>query len=940
MFNMANFYTKRAAMKFSPFFLIPLMCVAELPKPLCPIPANATYFAVGAGLPFETSFEEQAPENVDENPHSGKQCYKYQGDGKYSYRKFILALEPEVSYEVTMMVRKEVCSPEIAKQMDMAVCNYAKDSKKADLYFIGGKDIPGQGNWHELRFVFKTKNDMYNCGLMLYNRTNLAMWIDDLKIRRLDEQEAASAEAKIVNANLVDRPLPPAIDTSNEDWMFNRRGIEALDPNFILPPFTPIKASENSVEVWGRTYLLGQHGLPEEVTALDEQLFAKGMEFSATVNEKEEIFKPEYTTILRKHKGVVEYLSRMTGETVDAEIRTQVEYDGMMRIDFTIIPRGCVALNHFNYKITMDNTQAKYLHYTGSRDSGMSLNVQKSSFTMAIPKQEGLVWESPFKLLVWLGSEDKGFLWFTSSEKEWNPLDREKRPDALKVVRGNAGTSLQITPVSSELLIARPTTWTFGLMATPARPKPKGWRGNSMNYDYFAADAEKYCGQKVKVLYSSGSYDYLPPASPNKARVGFYPRIYDDAIYKERIAREHAKGRLFGIYIDPILCNLGIYKELGKYKAVTWNPVTDNAEAQNSSDDSDFLWQAPEIKKYFGEWTKLPVSTAPYGSNRGERQFQPGLGSRYADFFCFLMEQHAKCGVDGVANLDEWGPTADCNLMHDAGWLGRDGKVYPEYDWWARRDLVKRLCAVFLKERGKMPIMFVHTAATMLLPSASFCEACLTGELWNTAYYRNPGVYDKYGVNKEKILQSLNDGGADFLYWAAPPERWVIESGTPFGWYCQMMANFTKSPDLSKEYSDSDAATRDYVMMCLLHDNLIYPIFCKPQAAWKAIKIKQDFGIADDAVEYFPYYGKKIPVKATNGKEIYAVSYKNGKKWLAIVGNASLENQEILLCLNSDYIQSASNITDAESGEILSLASGEVKISVPRRDYRMLLINE
>lgn len=288
MFNMANFYTKRAIMKFLPFFLIPLMCVAELPKPLCPIPAKATYFAVGAGQPFETSFEEQAPENVEENPHSGKQCYKFQGDGKYSYRKFILALEPEASYEVTMMMRK--------------------------------------------------------------------------------------------------------------------------------------------------------------------------MEFSATVNEKEEIFKPEYTTLLRKHKGVVEYLSRMTGATVDAEIRTQVEYDGMMRIDFTIIPRGCVALNHFNYKITMDNAQAKYLHYTGSRDSGMSLNVQKSSFTMAIPKQERLVWESPFKLLVWLGSEDKGFLWFACSEKEWSPLSREKRPDALKVVRGNAGTSLQITPVLVELLIARPTT--------------------------------------------------------------------------------------------------------------------------------------------------------------------------------------------------------------------------------------------------------------------------------------------------------------------------------------------------------------------------------------------------------------------------------------------------------------------------------------------------
>ena len=52
---------------------------------------------------------------------------------------------------------------------------------------------------------------------------------------------------------------------------------------------------------------------------------------------------------------------------------------------------------------------------------------------------------------------------------------------------------------------------------------------------------------------------------------------------------------LFGIYIDPILCNIGIYKDMSQYKSVGWDPTTDNADAAGTKIDAPFLWQPPEF---------------------------------------------------------------------------------------------------------------------------------------------------------------------------------------------------------------------------------------------------------------------------------------------------------------------------------------------------------
>ncbi|MBQ9787558.1 MAG: hypothetical protein IJW33_05255 [Lentisphaeria bacterium] len=757
----------------------------------------------------------------------------------------------------------------------------------------------------------------------------------------------AAEPVKTASSTLVKRPVPPVDEAvaaeEEKDWLVNRRGIEGLDDDFILPPFSPIDFKNSSASVWGREYTFSKFNLLEKVKILGENFLACPMEFSAVVNGKKVNFKTGKQILLREHKGVVELYTRANSKDVDIEVRTTIEYDGMIKVDFTFDPRGSVQIDKFSYTITYPEKYAQFIHYTGARDGGYSLNVPRLSNTRRLPEGEGTVWESPFKILVWLGSYDRGLLWFCESEKNWSPHDRKARKEGLAVIRKDGLVKLQITPVSQPKLIGKPATYTFGLMATPVRPRTPGWRGTDMDYENIA-EANLKNGIKTPVIYSSASYDYLPndPKRRNPAAAGFYPRIYNVEAYRARVEKAHAMGSVFGIYIDPILCNFGIYKDMADYQTniTSWDPTTDNADASGTKIEAPMLWQAPEVKKYFLEWRREPVSTAPYGRNLGERQFQAGLGSRYADMLCYFLEKHAALGCDGIANLDEWGPVPDANARHDMGYYELDGKRYPEYDWFGRRDLLKRMCAIFYKKHGRLPIMRVHLAATLVVPIASFCDSVVTGENINSAYFNGASLMDKYTVNREGILKSINGKSEDFLYYTATPDRWAIEyGGQAFGWNVCVMSNLRKSPQLNKEYAFSDIAARDYLAMCLLHDNTLWPVFCNPKSARKVLKIKQDFRIGDEKVKFYPYWGETHPV-SVSGKEAYAVTWENGNDYLVAVANLARDGQKLTVALNKEFFPGKAEIINAESGEKVALNGGEFSFELSRRNFNLFIIKK
>ena len=907
------------------------------------IPQSASSPAAPAG-PKKTvcaavlDFESDAPDHVTEEPYQGTRCYKFAGNGKSACREFPLKLEAGTAYRITLQMKKEVAPFSEAKKITFQVGSGTPGSPKFRSYLTGGDGISGDGKWNDFSGTFDTPAGTGSCTLALHNPTSMTVFLDDVRIEKLGKPAGVSK----TDTNLVTRPLPPFTDAdaAKEDWLTNRRGIEALDDDFILPPFSPVKFSGKTASVWGRDYTFGKFNLLDGVKILGKEFLAAPMEFTAVVNGKQVEFKTGPQIVLRQKKGIVELYSRASSPDVDIEVRTAVEYDGMIKVDFTFDPRGSVRIDKFQYAFACPEKYAQFIHYTGAREGRMSLNVPRISNTRRLPEGQGSVWKAPFKILVWLGTYDRGLLWFCGSEQGWSPHARSARKQGMEVIRKEGTVKLVVTPVSEPKLIGRRTTYTFGLMATPVRPRTPGWRLTDMNYEYYAKTAKRKYGADTPLIYSSGSYDFLPPATRNPEAVSYYPRLYNIAAYRQRVENVHKQNSLFGIYIDPILCNLGIYRDMSQYSAsVGWDPTTDNADAAGTRIDAPFLWQPPEVKKYFAEWHKEPIATAPYSKQYGERQFQPGLGSRYADLFCYLLEQHAENGCDGVANLDEWGPVPDQNARHDMGYYEADGQRYPEYDWFGRRDLIKRMCAVFYKKLGRLPVMRVHLAATLVVPIASFCDSVITGESINSGYFQRPSLLDKYTVNREKITESFKTGGQDFLYHVSPPDRWVIEyGGQAFGWNVCIMSNLTKSPGIDPKYAASDAASRDYLAMCLIHDNTLFPVFCKPDSAYRLMKIKQDFRIGDPGVKFHSWWEGKQPV-TVDGTECYTGIWQNGKNYLVAVANLSLRDQDLTVTLDKKIFPAGCKIVDAETKGTISAGGHSFRTRIPRRNYQLYLIS-
>ena len=182
----------------------------------------------------------------------------------------------------------------------------------------------------------------------------------------------------------------------------------------------------------------------------------------------------------------------------------------------------------------------------------------------SLPEGDGTVWKSPFKTLVWMGNYEKGFLWFCESEKNWSPLERNQRPNALTISRMGNEVILEVSPVTQSTIISSPTTYTFGFFATPVRPETKGWRSWTHNYADKAMDAEKRFGVVTKVIFASV---YL--TGGGEKNVAFYPRIWDRSRYET--AKFTCRGKIIGLYLD--LCDE--YESKILYTPFSINPATD-----------------------------------------------------------------------------------------------------------------------------------------------------------------------------------------------------------------------------------------------------------------------------------------------------------------------------------------------------------------------------
>ena len=178
--------------------------------------------------------------------------------------------------------------------------------------------------------------------------------------------EKTATQAEVRKENRIEI-LEPGPVSARSNWKNPRRGIEALDPDHVLPPFTPVHAEGTTASVWNRTYCISELGLLDKAEIAGKDILEAPMTFSLVADGKEIRFRNNPVRLVEARKGRAVFGARGKSELISLEAKTTIEYDGMVRVDLTLTPRSEITINHLEYGFSLPEKNALYMHFIGCR---------------------------------------------------------------------------------------------------------------------------------------------------------------------------------------------------------------------------------------------------------------------------------------------------------------------------------------------------------------------------------------------------------------------------------------------------------------------------------------------------------------------------------------------------------------------------------------------
>ena len=484
-----------------------------------------------------------------------------------------------------------------------------------------------------------------------------------------------------------------------------------------------------------------------------------------------------------------------------------------------------------------------------------------------------------FKPLLWLGDDDRGFCWFSESPKGWAIADRES---VLRVERSKDACVMRIRMADRPLAIAGPWKMVFGLMATPVRPMPPGWR----NW--------------LIPLNQSNPWGTWAPGFNNLSGTDdpgtLMPK--DPAAMAAWVKDAQKQG-----FPVPFLTLREPARIIPYSQIVFW-----------SGKHRDGV-PSPEIKVFGPEWSN---AVRPIGPRREpdeqiplKEYFWVCPQSSFAQYYMYKLNQLIDTtGIDGIY-ID--GPWNTCqNRLHGCGYQDESGAWLPEYKIWPFRDLLKRMYCLFY-ERMKDPIIHHHTSCWLAIPALSFCHMMLDGE-----QYHDAG-------------QKVEDHFMDVV----PLDKWRAEhTGRQWG-----PAPFLL-PDIPGQWCRPEAPTRELLMLTNLHDTGIFPAGNNTRLVMRNYEARRTFGVAD--CEFCGYWGNGAWVTcAPADVKVSVYRQPDGSRCLLVVGNTAKTDATVDVRPNLAALGLKSGVdaaVDLESGERLALHDGALGLQVKARDFRLVAL--
>ncbi|MBI4028420.1 MAG: hypothetical protein HY360_25770 [Verrucomicrobia bacterium] len=675
---------------------------------------------------------------------------------------------------------------------------------------------------------------------------------------------------------LQDKAPPPTW------WLGSGEGVSRKAP----APWAPLKtrkiADGLAVECWGRTYEIAD-SLLARIHSAGQSLLAAPVKLIAKVNGRNISWKSSPPRVQEENDRVV-LNQNLSGGDLSWQARSQIEFDGMIRVDWLLSTRKTVRIDALALDIPIRGQHAKYLFQFPGQwpNSENARQLPANGVKMS------------FRPFLWLGDEERGLAWFCESNENWfgqapdRSIEITRKGDIVRLRLRLVSTPINLFPSDNRIFDAltgfgtdstTPTVanlrYTFGFQATPVKPVEK----DAWDFRAFCLAVDRKAKRDQSALdVPRSELDQLVAAGIRT--VVIFEHWTD---IEAHVATTH--GKLLKKLVRA--CQTRGLKVLLYFGFL----ISD---------------RAPEWRDFGKECLVIPKGGYPvfhYWPQPDQSAWRVCLNSVWQDFVpTGIARAMDEFGVDGVYLDGTANPLGCTNSLHGCGVPRPDGSTAPTYPIFAGRSAMRRIYNV-VRSRKPDGQINVHNSACMTIPTLGWATGYWDGEQF---------AFSAKTVDANSVLP-LDAFRTEFMGhpWGVPAE--FLCYGRPFT-YRQAWA------------------------FCLLHDVPVRPSFLKPDLEVVSLiwKVMDEFGRKE--AEWLPYWRNAAYV-TVRPAGAYASLYRHPKNGLlAVVSNLGKKPANVAVKFNLEKLgfRNAFSARDALTAETVNIHRAALTLRLKPLDWKLI----
>ncbi len=480
----------------------------------------------------------------------------------------------------------------------------------------------------------------------------------------------------------------------------------------VYKPFETVQVDGNRVGLVLRDYDMNGLGLLDQVWAWDVErisrkpILAAPMRYRAMVDGQDVLLEPSASRIHEAADDRAVIINEFCFEHHRFQATSTIEYDGMVRVDLQLPEEGIQALQSLDLEIPLSDDGCDLMH-------AMIDGIRYPILTDKVPRGWGVVWDATklenvecpanFCTYIWLGDANRGLAWFAENDHgwAWDPatpnIELERQSDALV---------LRVHLVNQAFTPHQPRKITFGIQASPVKPRLGEWR-----HRYFT-DRYQIIGTDIK-WFALGCCGSVYPAHKDM-------RLWEAILQANECAFTDTQ-------CDQILHQARPYFE--PYGRRTMEQLEASAPISlRQSEGRKLIFyydrsSSPcieEFQTFVDEWGLGEFSDRRGVDARHEVKIVPT--ESYCDFAMWWYRKSFELAGNQGIYVDNNYFVACANPVMTDAYTRPDGTVVPSTGIWQLRELAKRQF-VLMNELGLFPFTMAHMTTTLILPILSFYTA-------------------------------------------------------------------------------------------------------------------------------------------------------------------------------------------------------------------------